>query len=68
MSNGYSSRRYQCPFFKWDECRKVHCEGGVVSLPKGEFTGFVERYCACLSGWKKCPLAVALEAYYDRVG
>lgn len=66
MSSGYSSRRFQCPFFKWDERKKVHCEGGVVALPVPELRRYMDRYCASLEGWKGCPLANALWEYYDR--
>lgn len=67
MSSGYSGRRFQCPFFKWDEKKKVHCEGGVVALPVPELRRYMDRYCACLTGWKDCPLARALEEHYDRI-
>lgn len=66
MSSGYSSRIWECPFFKWDEKRKVHCEGGKVALPGKEQTEYIEQYCASEQGWRECPLAKALEKYYER--
>ncbi len=66
MSSGYSGRRFECPFFKWDERAKIHCEGGIIALPRAEFTTFVERYCASLEGWKGCPMARALNRYYEK--
>lgn len=68
MSEGYSNRIWQCPFFRWDEKSKVHCEGGVVSLPKREYTDYIENYCAHITGWRGCPLARALNLYYERTG
>lgn len=66
MSDGYSSKRFKCPFFRWDEKGKVHCEGGVVSLPRPELRRYVEQYCANLQGWKQCPMARGMGEYYDR--
>lgn len=66
MSSGYSGRRYQCPFFKWDERRKIHCEGGVVALPRAELGRYADRYCGSLTGWRECPIAMGLSAYYDK--
>lgn len=66
MSKGYSGRRFQCPFYKWDERQKVHCEGGVVGLPVPELRRYMDRYCSSLEGWKDCPIARALGEYYDR--
>lgn len=66
MSSGYSSRRFQCPFFTWDEKNKVHCEGGVIALPVPELRRYMDTYCAHMPGWKCCPIAKALNDYYDR--
>lgn len=63
---GYSNRTWACPYFKWDGKQKVTCEGGCVSLPKQEFSEFVERFCASPSGWRDCPTAKALTRYYER--
>lgn len=66
MSSGYTSRRFQCPFFKWDEKRKVHCEAGVIAMPLPELHQYMDDYCANHPGWKRCPLAESLGSYYDR--
>lgn len=66
MSDGYSNRRFQCPFFQWDERRKVHCEGGLVVLPPPELKTYMDRYCAAMPGWQDCPIAKGLEASYER--
>lgn len=65
MSNGYSNRLFQCPFFKWDELQKLHCEAAVVTIPARELQQYMDRYCASLPGWKTCPLASALLHHYD---
>lgn len=66
MSSGYSSRRFQCPFFRWDERKKVHCEGGVVCLPVPELHRYMDRHCSSGEGWKDCPIARALAEYNER--
>lgn len=33
---GYSHRTWACPFYRWDERCKVHCEGGCVAFPDRE--------------------------------
>lgn len=67
MSVGYSNRKWACPFLRWDEKLKVHCEGGGVSLPDREtFSGYVERFCACPDGWRACSIAAALLQYHEK--
>ena len=68
MSSGYTSKRFQCPFFTWDEKGKIHCEGGMVKLPMPELSQYVDQYCACHPGWKDCPIARELWGYYERTG
>lgn len=66
---GYSNKSWACPFFSWDEKRKVHCEGGGAGFSdKGTYADYTDRYCASVQGWKQCSLAVALLEYYDRTG
>ena len=66
---GYSNKTWACPFFKWDEKRKVHCEGGGAGFQDREtYVEYTDRYCASVQGWKSCSLAVALLEYYDRTG
>lgn len=62
-----TSRQIQCPFFLWDEKKKLHCEGGVLTLPGKETNRYMDRYCAHMQGWKDCPIAKSLTAYYDSV-
>ncbi len=64
---GYTHRTWTCPFFKWDEKYKVHCEGARLVFPdketEWEYTG---SYCAGKNGWKNCSVAESLLKYYDR--
>lgn len=65
---GYSNRTWACPFFKWDERRKVHCEGGCcASFPDRKTAQeYATRYCASVDGWRACTMAAALLRYYER--
>lgn len=68
MSTGYSSKTWTCPFLKWDERLKVHCEGGccVAFCDREAYTEYTDRYCASLQGWKDCSVAASLLRYYER--
>lgn len=67
MSTGYSSRRWACPFLKWDERLKIHCEGGCAAFPDREtYAEYTARFCACTDGWKRCTLASSMLRYYER--
>lgn len=67
MSTGYSSKTWACPFFKWDEKQKAHCEGGVVAFAVPEtFDEFTSAYCASVDNWKRCSLAASLVRQYDK--
>lgn len=67
MSTGYSNRIWACPFLKWDEKLKIHCEGGCAAFPDQEArVAYIKRYCASLQGWKTCSLAAELLRYYER--
>ena len=67
MSTGYSSRAWACPFLKWDEKLKVHCEGGCVAFPdRDAYAEYTGRYCANVPGWQGCSLAASLMQYYER--
>jgi hypothetical protein len=64
---GYSSKTFVCPFFKWDERLRVHCEGGCLSFhDRPEAEDYIDRHCADLEGWKCCSLACSLLRYYER--
>lgn len=67
MSTGYSSRNWECPFFKWDKKGAVYCEGGRVTLPPRELNEYIGRYCGSCRGWRDCPQARALTRYYERM-
>lgn len=63
---GYSNKTYICPFFKWDEKMKVHCEGGRVDFPDQSARGdFLDRYCAG-QDWGSCAIARLMLQYYER--
>lgn len=60
-------KTWACPFFGWDEKRKVHCEGGGAGFKdRDTFLSYTSRYCASVPGWKNCSLAVALLEYYEK--
>ena len=64
---GYTNRSWVCPFFKWDERLRVHCEGGRQVFPDGQAArDYAGRYCACMEGWKNCSVADNLLRYYER--
>lgn len=64
----YWHKRWACPFFRWDQRRRVACEGrcGVVMADREEAAAYMERYCASLNGWERCALARALLGRYER--
>ncbi len=64
---GYSNKTFACPFFRWDERLRVHCEGGCVSFrDRQEATEYIDRHCADLKDWNSCSLACSLLRYYER--
>lgn len=64
---GYSSKTFECPFFKWDERLRVHCEGGCASFrDRAAAQEYINRHCASVNGWKSCSLACSLVRYYER--
>lgn len=65
---GYTHRYWVCPFFKWDEPLRFHCEGGRQVFPDRQAArDYAGRYCAHMPGWKDCSVADSLLRYYDRV-
>lgn len=67
LSFGYSNRVWTCPFFHWDERRKVHCEGGCVALKDARsFDRYARSFCASVNGWERCTVAKALVEQYER--
>lgn len=64
---GYSNRTWACPFYTWDERKKIHCEGGCLSFRDREgLAEYANRHCGSTEGWKGCTLAQSLMSYYDR--
>ena len=68
MSQGYASRLWKCPFFRWDERQAVHCEGGtrLAFESRGTYVRYINAYCDNLDGWWDCTIACALCAQYER--
>ena len=67
MSAGYSGKVWACPFFRWDQRGRFHCEGGCVAFEDRETYGeYTEKYCCSVEGWEDCTLAQALTRQYDR--
>lgn len=64
----YWHKYFVCPFFKWDEEKKVACEGGSKLLfpNKNVACEFMDRYCANNPGWKMCTFAQTLLRYHER--
>ena len=59
-------KTYECPFYRWEEKMKIHCEGGTVNfLSKGMRQHFTERYCSNERGWKFCTIAGCLCRCYE---
>ena len=63
----YSRRRWACPFFRWDEMRRVNCEAGKLSFPDGVAKrNYADEFCGSVCGWESCTAARMLVDYYDR--
>ena len=63
----YWHRQWACPFFRWDEQLKLHCEGCHVTFPDKEAAvKFFDVRCASLQGYKTCEVAKMLEDHYLR--
>ena len=60
-------RAYCCPFFRWEEKLKTHCEGGMLSFPDAEAKAeYVKKYCADHPGWQGCTVAQNVNDFYER--
>lgn len=56
-----------CPFFKWEEGMKLHCEAGVLDFgDKSSRQAYTDKYCANLQGYCQCSLADCLNQKYER--
>lgn len=55
-----------CPFFKWDEQKRIGCEGKHIlkfNSPLGARL-YMKTYCASWN-WKNCPHAAELNKKYE---
>lgn len=56
----------ECPFYKRNKRKKLHCEGGVIKFHnKDSCEEYREKYCSNNSCWKKCTVAASLIQYYS---
>lgn len=59
-------RVYNCPFFRWEDGMKIHCESGTVRFPTIKCKlDYARRFCAAVPGWNGCTLAQYLKQYYE---
>lgn len=61
-----SNRRWQCPYYIHDRDGKVVCEAARLALLHETYRGYIETYCGDLDGWRRCTLARALNAQYEK--
>ena len=60
-------RIYHCPFYQKRTKCGVMCEGGSVILPDEKAAvDLVRSACANEVMWSACPIAKALNKYYER--
>ena len=60
-------RVFECPFFKWEERRRIHCEAGVLDFMSSEaFRDYCDKLCGNNPGWKGCTLAQSLGMEYEK--
>ena len=65
---GYSNKTFVCPFFRWDERLRIHCEGGRISFrDRQEAEEYIEHNCGELNRWRECSIARSLLRYYERI-
>jgi|GEM_PF-622458 len=63
---GYSKRTWVCPYFKWDERTKIHCECGVLCFINNKELGeYAEEYCSDYQ-WGSCTLARNRNRHYEK--
>lgn len=54
-------RTYCCPYYKWDDGKTVHCEGGKIGCGSEECREhYIRTYCADPKGWQGCSVALAM--------
>ncbi|MEG1564290.1 MAG: hypothetical protein RR365_11285 [Bacteroides sp.] len=59
----------QCPYFKWEQNKKLHCEAGIINF-EDDITRetYTNEYCANVQGYDRCTLADFLTKKYERKG
>ena len=63
----YYAMNWACPFYRWDEKRKIHCDGGTVGIRGNrDLLNYARKYCANVTGWEDCSLARALIEQNER--
>jgi len=64
----YWHRNWACPFFRWDDKKRVCCENGTsLSFPDREAaTEYFDRYCASVERYRHCTVASMLLRFYER--
>ncbi len=64
----YWHKKWQCPFFVWDDRSLVACEGKCRIIFPDDVAAreFMEGYCASLSGWESCAIAANKLRFYER--
>lgn len=66
------ARLIYCPFLIADLLdkkgeNKISCENGrLIFYNRETVKEYMDKYCACPDGWKKCTLASSLMQYYER--
>ena len=59
-------KTYECPFYRWEERGRVHCEGGTIAFKSRTMRrNYIRNYCANARGWKFCTIAGCLCRYYE---
>ena len=57
-----------CPYFKKDRGKgHINCEGANFRFPdRLARREYVYRFCAHPTGYKECPLKIAMDHFYER--
>lgn len=57
----------ECPYYRSEEAKKIHCEVATLKFPnKEERLRYKYNYCAKMETAKKCTLYAQLTEYYER--
>ena len=64
---GYRKIKWACPYYRWDEKTRIHCDGGIIKIPhERDMIAYARRYCAAVPGWEDCTIAKAMNESYER--